>query len=273
MSLISRRAIDGLVASGAIAPVPGSLVMGAGPGDAKAAAAVKADAGSFDAVKVLAAPTRVLEVTELKRGAAPFMRRVYLRGERACAAGTVADGVRVEATMSVTDLCKQLAAKLAGPDGAATALLPSEVALVAHLWPEQKRSLANALSVEACVEGLTRAGIAAEAAREAIAALQQTKLLRPSARGLAVPRAQASVLESFWSGELLELKAGAFDGSQSTTLLFVGPEKQRYLVERLQTAVWQRTGGSDEEPMVFQGLTRAAVQRVVAAALGLVARK
>lgn len=261
-----------MVASGAIAPVPGSLMVASGPGDSKAAAAVRADAGLFDAAKILAGPTRVLEVTELERGAAPFTRRVYLRGERACAAVAVADGVEVEHPMSVAELCKQLAAKVAGPDGPATSLLPSEIALVAHLWPGQKRSLANALRVEACVEALTGVGIAAGAASEAIASLRQTKLLGETTRGLAVPRGQALVLDAFWSGALLELKAGAFDGSQSTTLLFVGPQKQRFLVERLQAAVWKRAGGSEEEPMVFQGLSRVAAQRVVAAALGGPAR-
>ena len=277
MSLLSRKAIDGLVTTGAIAPVRGSLVCAVEAGDAKAAAAVRGIATLFEAANILAGPSAVLEVTEVKRGAAPFMARVFVRADRACSAVEVADGVSVEAPLSVGELTDRLAARLAGPKSTGLGLLTSELAMVAHLWPEQKRSLANALSAEVCVQGLVAAGIDADAAKEALEALQRTQVLSSTARGLAVPKALAAVLESFWSGDLLEVKVGSFDGARSMTLLWVGPAKHRFLVERVAPAVWQRTLGSrsasDEALLVFQRLPRADAGKVLTTAFTSVTQR
>jgi hypothetical protein len=219
---------------------------------------------ALEVARIIAQARVVFEVAEVKRGAAPFTTRVYVFGARACAAELLAGGLEAESVMPLAQVIDRLAARLAGPAVPAVSLLPSEIRVIAWLWPEQKKSLAVAQSPDACVEGLVNAGLSSTEAQAVIATLQQTSALVSSSRGLTVSKPLVPVLESFWSGQLLELKIGTVDRSRSSTLLYVGADRHRFQMERVAATSWQRHAKlrnvSDEELLVFQSQPRAAIK-------------
>lgn len=283
MSTLSWVALEGLVEAGLVRPLPGSLLhhlkapYRSEPADrAQALAALRGDQTSMAAAGILAHADAVLEVAEVQRGSAPVVLRAYVAGARACAAAVADDGVRIEAPVATKQLVEQLTRKLlctsAAPGTQARGLLPSEVALVTQLWPAHGQGISTSQARRDALAALTTAGVGPKEADAALQALVQSGLLVADAAAVRVDASFFQPLEALFSGQLIELRTGALDGSTSATALFVGPESNRFELERLPAELWQRAinagaRASDEDLLVFHRHTRAQLKQRLASML------
>ena len=276
MSLLSAVAIDALLEARALEPVPGSVLLGyrgaathvPADGVAQAVDHLNADSKMLEAAKLLARPSTVLELAEVNRERTPFVKRLYLSAERACAAMVTPAGVELEPLMSLRQLIDKLTTRLAGPHlehGAPPiGLIEAEASLLAHLWGARGKAVTVAQTAEVCIAALVKLGVSRADAEKAIGVLETTKVLKRTPRGLTVAKDEAHALQSLWSGLVLELRAGPVDGSRAVTVVFVGPEGKRYQLERVPAAKSQ----AGEDSLVFHSFSRVGVKQRLTNLLG-----
>jgi hypothetical protein len=273
-------AIEALVESGKVTPTAVSPFVFLKPpfeargarARATAGLALQKDEALFRAVCLVAAPEGMLEIAEVQRGGVPALMRLYLGRGWACPAQIDSKRVRLGALTKRAQLIEQLAVRLRSESSASkpAALLPSEVTLVAQLWPASGTPVSGALSVAKCVEQLIAAGVKAAEARASIDLLQSTELLLRKGDQLEVAAAHRPALEALWSGQLLELQYAGVGGS-SVTLTFAGREGRRLLIGRIASKQWQksleRRGISDEDMLVLEGLSPVQLKQRLEALL------
>lgn len=269
MNTLSYAGLEALIETGLLKPVAGSPLdalkapfktdEGA---RAAAGAALHKNATWRTAASIAAHAKTLLEVTEVKRGESPFTAKVYLHLDETCAVTVTPAGLLVDSPLPLKQLLSRLANRIAldrPMKGPSVALLPSEISLVAHLWPDQGKPLTAAQGPDELENTLARFGVDRLQARQTIELLKAIKLLAVKGKGVIVAPTHVAALEAFWSGELFELTGGTVDGSRATTLMFTGAHGKRLRMQRVQA---KETG---EETLVFHADARGEVRSMIAA--------